>query len=78
MYSMTQVLLAKIISDSKTEDGNYARLGMIIVDYLNQVKRHTAPSRSGQYDWTEQIEISKGLKQLLCGQQMPSAFCFPD
>ena len=39
-------------------------LGMIIVDYLNQVKRHNAPGRSGQYDWTEQIEISKGLKSL--------------
>ena len=37
-------------------------VGIVIVDYLNQVRRHNAPSRSGQYDWTEQIEISKKLK----------------
>jgi hypothetical protein len=35
----------------------------VIVDYLNQVRRHNAPSRSGgQYDWTEQIEVSKKMK----------------
>ena len=37
-------------------------VGIVIVDYLNQVRRHNAPSRNGQYDWTEQIEISKKLK----------------
>ena len=37
-------------------------VGIIIVDYLNQVRRHNVPSRSGQYDWTEQIEVSKRLK----------------
>ena len=56
--------LAKIISTVRQKMATMPDLGMIIVDYLNQVKRHTAPSRSGQYDWTEQIEISKGLKQL--------------
>jgi|TARA_Y100000033_G_scaffold741_1_gene698 replicative DNA helicase len=39
-----------------------ADVGIVIVDYLNQVRRHNAPSRNGQYDWTEQIEISKKLK----------------
>lgn len=37
-------------------------VGIVIVDYLNQVRRHNAPGRNGQYDWTEQIEISKKLK----------------
>ena len=37
-------------------------VGIIVVDYLNQVRRHNVPSRSGQYDWTEQIEVSKRLK----------------
>ena len=37
-------------------------VGIVIVDYLNQVRRHNVPSRSGQYDWTEQIEVSKRLK----------------
>ncbi len=38
--------------------------GVIIVDYINQVKRSAAPSRGGQYDWTEQIEVSKALKSM--------------
>ena len=41
---------------------NQLDVGVVIVDYLNQVKRHNAPSRSGQYDWTEQIEVSKKMK----------------
>ena len=38
--------------------------GVIIVDYINQVKRSSLPSRGGQYDWTEQIEVSKALKSM--------------
>ena len=38
--------------------------GIIIVDYINQVKRSSIPSRGGQYDWTEQIEVSKALKSM--------------
>ena len=38
--------------------------GVIIVDYINQVKRSNLPSRGGQYDWTEQIEVSKALKSM--------------
>lgn len=38
---------------------------VVIVDYINQVKRSNIPSRSGgQYDWTEQIEVSKALKSM--------------
>ncbi len=39
-------------------------VGVIIVDYINQVKRSSLPSRGGQYDWTEQIEVSKALKAM--------------
>ena len=39
-------------------------VGVILVDYINQVKRSAIPSRSGQYDWTEQIEVSKALKSM--------------
>ena len=36
---------------------------VVIVDYINQVKRGIITrNRMGQYDWTEQIEISKALK----------------
>ena len=41
---------------------SFAGIGVVVVDYINQVKRHNAPSRSGQYEWTEQIEVSKKLK----------------
>lgn len=35
---------------------------IVIVDYINQVKRGHVHTRMGQYDWTEQIEVSKALK----------------
>lgn len=36
---------------------------VVVVDYINQVKRSMVNNgRMGQYDWTEQIEISKALK----------------
>lgn len=36
---------------------------VIVVDYINQVKRSAVSNgRMGQYDWTEQIEVSKALK----------------
>ena len=39
-------------------------VGVVLVDYINQVKRSAIPSRQGQYDWMEQIEVSKTLKSL--------------
>ena len=42
---------------------NYLDLGVVIIDYINQVRRSSMPTRAGQYDWTEQIEVSKTLKQ---------------
>ena len=55
--------LAKIRAelDKKVKVGN---VGIVIVDYINQVKRSAIPSRSGQYDWAEQIEVSKALKSM--------------
>lgn len=55
--------LAKIRAelDKKIKVGN---VGVVIVDYINQVKRSAIPSRSGQYDWSEQIEVSKALKAM--------------
>jgi replicative DNA helicase len=46
-------------------------VGVIIVDYLNQVKRSNIPNRSGQYDWTEQIEVSKTLKSIAQEYSIP-------
>lgn len=39
-------------------------VGIVVVDYINQVKRSATPHRGGQYDWTEQIEVSKALKTM--------------
>lgn len=46
-------------------------VGLIVVDYLNQVKRSNAPSRGGQYDWMEQIEVSKALKVMAQEYKVP-------
>ena len=46
-------------------------VGIVIVDYINQVKRSNLPSRTGQYDWTEQVEISKRLKQMAQDYEVP-------
>jgi replicative DNA helicase len=46
-------------------------VGVIIVDYINQVKRSNGPSRTGQYDWTEQIEVSKALKSMAQEYKVP-------
>ena len=45
--------------DKKVENLN---TGVVLVDYINQVKRGGLNTRAGQYDWTEQIEVSKALK----------------
>ena len=54
--------LAKIKSEIEHKI-SVSDVKVVIVDYLNQVKRSNVPSRNGQYDWTEQIEVSKALKQ---------------
>lgn len=46
-------------------------VGVVIVDYINQVKRSNLPSRGGQYDWTEQIEVSKALKSMAQEFEVP-------
>ncbi len=57
---------AELDKKSKTLD-----LGVIIVDYINQVKRSSMPHRNGQYDWTEQIEVSKALKCMAQEYEVP-------
>lgn len=58
----------KAETEKRARDGN---LGVIIVDYINQVKRIAGFSSNGQYDWKEQIEISKALKHLAQEYQVP-------
>jgi replicative DNA helicase len=56
--------VSKIRSEIDKRAKSSGDLGIILVDYINQVKRSMAPSPRGQYDWTEQIEISKSLKNM--------------
>ncbi len=46
-------------------------IGVIIVDYINLVRHHNAPNKGGQYDWTEQIEVSKALKSIAQEYEVP-------
>ena len=56
--------LSKIRTELDKKVKSQMDVGVIIVDYINQVKRSNMPSRGGQYDWTEQIEVSKALKSM--------------
>jgi hypothetical protein len=44
-------------------------LGIIIVDYINKVRKNS--NSTGRFEWTEQIEISEGLKQLASDTKIP-------
>ena len=54
--------------DSKLSQTN---VGVIIVDYINLVRHHNVPTKLGQYDWTEQIEVSKALKSMAQEYEVP-------
>ena len=63
--------LGKIRAELEMKVKGRMDIGVIIVDYINQVKRSNGPSRSGQYDWTEQIEVSKALKSMAQEYKIP-------
>lgn len=64
--------LPKIRSELDKRMKSSMDVGVIIVDYINQVKRSSAPARGvGQYDWTEQIEVSKALKSMAQEYECP-------
>ena len=64
IYYDPKLSLTKIMSVTRNKMKTTKDPGVIIVDYINQVKRGAISGRAGQYDWTEQIEISKALKGL--------------
>lgn len=63
--------LAKIRAELDKKMKGKLDVGVIIVDYINQVKRSAIPHRGGQYEWTEQIEVSKALKTMAQEYQRP-------
>ncbi len=62
--------LAKIKAEVEVRM-NDLDIGVVIVDYINQVRRSMIPSKTGQYDWTEQIEVSKTLKSMAQEYEVP-------
>ena len=67
----SSLTIGKIQSDLDMKLNKLDNVGIVIVDYINQVKRSNLPSRTGQYDWTEQVEISKRLKQMAQDYEVP-------
>lgn len=63
--------ISKIRSELDKKIKSSMDVGVIIVDYINQVKRSAMPGRNGQYDWTEQIEVSKALKAMAQEYETP-------
>ena len=63
--------LSKIRAELDKKVKSKLDVGVIIVDYINQVKRSALPHRGGQYDWTEQIEVSKALKAMAQDYEVP-------
>jgi hypothetical protein len=63
--------LSKIRAELDKKIKSAMNVGVVIVDYINQVKRSNLPSRAGQYDWTEQIEVSKALKSMAQEYEVP-------
>lgn len=61
--------LGKILTETTRIAALEENVGMVVVDYLNQVKRGIGSGK--QYDWTEQIEISKSLKSAAQTFQFP-------
>ena len=67
----SSLTIGKIKADLAKKVKSLEPVGIVIVDYINQVKRSNLPSRSGQYDWTEQIEVSKALKSMAQEHEVP-------
>ena len=65
------ITLSKIRAELDTKVKSAMDVGVILVDYINKVKRSNLPSRAGQYDWTEQIEVSKALKAMAQEYEVP-------
>ncbi len=61
--------LTKIKNEVQKRINQGVKIGIIIVDYINQVKLRD--SSNGQYEWKEQIDISTGLRRLAQELRIP-------
>lgn len=60
--------LTKIRAEAIKKSKKLNNLGLIVVDYINQVKSGTTDDI---YDWKEQIRVSKGMKALAQELEVP-------
>jgi archaellum biogenesis ATPase FlaH len=64
--------LTKIRNEVMKRINQGVDIGIIIVDYINQVKlRDVSFGKTDQYDWKEQIDISTGLRRLAQELRIP-------
>jgi len=63
--------LAKIKNEVQKRLSQGIEIGMIIVDYINQVHLKDSGRSDRQYEWTEQIAISTGLRRLAQDLSIP-------
>lgn len=67
-----QLTLTKIKNEIQKRLNQGVEIGLIIVDYINQVHlRDTGGGKGDQYDWKEQIAISTALRRLAQELRIP-------
>lgn len=67
-----QLTLTKIKNEVQKRLNQGVEIGIIIVDYINQVHlREVGPGKQDQYDWKEQIAISTALRRLAQELRIP-------
>ena len=66
-----ELTLPKLKAEAVKRVKKLGNVGLIIIDYVNQIKRSSAPGIDDLYDWKEQITVSKALKSLAQELEVP-------
>lgn len=66
-----ELTLPKLRAEVVKRVKKLGNVGIIIIDYVNQIKRTNAPGHDDLYDWKEQITVSKALKSLAQELEIP-------
>lgn len=66
-----ELTLPKLRAEAIKRVKKLNNVGLIIIDYVNQIKRSNSPGLDDLYDWKEQITVSKALKSLAQELEVP-------
>lgn len=66
-----ELTLPKLRSEIIKRVKALGNVGIIIVDYVNQIKATSSPGYGDIYDWKEQIRVSKSLKSIAQELEIP-------